>query len=52
MEDKYIIGPDDLLLVTGANGFTGSRVVKTLLEYGFQHIRCFVRPSSNLTALD
>ena len=46
-----IVGPDETVLVTGANGFIGVRVVKTLLDGGFQRIRCFVRPSSNLTRL-
>lgn len=50
--NNYIINFDDLILVTGANGFIGSRVVKTLLEYGFANLRCFVRPSSNLTAFN
>lgn len=47
-----IIGPDDRILITGSNGFIGSRVVDTLLRSGFSNLRCFVRPSSNLTDLD
>ena len=43
----YIVGRDDLILITGANGFIGSRVVKSLLELGFRNLRCFVRPTSN-----
>jgi len=39
---------EQTVLVTGANGFLGVKVVETLLEYGFTNIRCFVRPSSNL----
>jgi nucleoside-diphosphate-sugar epimerase len=46
---KYIVGVDDLVLVTGASGFIGSRVVNCLLERGFRSIRCLVRPSSRLT---
>jgi nucleoside-diphosphate-sugar epimerase len=38
-------------LVTGSNGFIGSRVIKNLLDYGVTNIRCFVRPSSNLSSL-
>jgi nucleoside-diphosphate-sugar epimerase len=47
----WIVSPDETVLVTGAGGFIGTRVVHILLEYGFQHIRCFVRPSSNLARL-
>lgn len=43
---SYIINPDELILVTGASGFIGSRVVATLMSMGFRNIRCFVRPSS------
>jgi nucleoside-diphosphate-sugar epimerase len=46
-----IVGEHDIMLVTGANGFIGSRVVGELLNYGFGKVRCFVRPSSNLTML-
>lgn len=52
MNGDFIIGLDDLILVTGSNGFIGSRVIETLLRYGFTNLRCFVRPSSDLTALD
>jgi nucleoside-diphosphate-sugar epimerase len=38
--------PDDLVLVTGANGFIGSRVVEALLSHGFRRIRCLVRSAT------
>ncbi|HXY51051.1 MAG TPA: NAD-dependent epimerase/dehydratase family protein [Terriglobales bacterium] len=41
-----IIAYDDQILVTGATGFIGSRVVQTLLEKGFRRIRCFARSSN------
>jgi nucleoside-diphosphate-sugar epimerase len=47
-----IAGLDDPILITGANGFIGSRVLETLLSYGFRNLRCFVRPSSNLKRLE
>jgi nucleoside-diphosphate-sugar epimerase len=45
--DNDIIGKDDLILVTGATGFIGSRLVQHLLDRGFRNLRCFVRPFSN-----
>jgi len=51
MENEWIVSTSEPVLVTGANGFIGSRVVKTLLDYGFEQVRCFVRPSSNRTLL-
>jgi nucleoside-diphosphate-sugar epimerase len=47
----YIISQSDRILVTGANGFIGNKVVELLLERGFKNIRCFVRPSSRLDRL-
>ena len=43
--------PSDRILVTGSNGFIGAKVVELLLKYGFNNLRCFVRPSSNLTKI-
>jgi nucleoside-diphosphate-sugar epimerase len=42
----------DRILVTGASGFIGAKVVETLLEYGYSNLRCFVRPSSRLERLN
>jgi len=52
MKNDLIVDSNDLLLVTGANGFIGRRVVKSLFEKGFTNLRCFVRPSSDRTALN
>jgi len=46
-----IIAPDELILITGSNGFLGSKTVETLLDSGFKRLRCFVRPSSDTTRL-
>lgn len=48
MEDKnHLIKHDAQILVTGAGGFIGKRVVTNLLERGFTNIKCLSRPSSN-----
>lgn len=39
---------NDIILVTGAGGYIGSRVVKTALSFGPVHLRCFIRPSANI----
>src|SRR6266480_7804222 len=51
MNCKFIASPKDCILVTGSNGFIGSKVVEKLLEYGFTTVRCLVRPSSKLDRL-
>jgi nucleoside-diphosphate-sugar epimerase len=50
--NAYLIGPDDLILVTGATGFIGSRVVWSLLNLGFRNLRCLARPSSKAEKVD
>jgi nucleoside-diphosphate-sugar epimerase len=45
--NAFIIGPDDPILVTGAGGFIGQRVVRQLLDYGFRKLRCFIRASAD-----
>jgi nucleoside-diphosphate-sugar epimerase len=50
--DFFTIGPDDRILVTGASGFIGSRVVESLIDRGFRNLVCFVRPSSDLAGIE
>lgn len=45
--EGYIVNPEDLFLITGANGFVGAKVLHTLLSYGFEKVRCLVRSRSN-----
>jgi nucleoside-diphosphate-sugar epimerase len=42
---------EERILITGASGFIGGKVVEVLLENGFKNLRCFVRPSSRLESL-
>lgn len=49
--EDFIAKPADRVLVTGAAGFIGSKVVEILLEYGYSNIACFARPSSRLERL-
>ena len=49
---EFIIDRDAPILITGAAGFIGSRVVGQLLAMGFRNLTCFVRPSSDCTGLD
>jgi nucleoside-diphosphate-sugar epimerase len=42
-----IIDKNNIILVTGAGGFIGSRVLNTLLECGFINIRCLVQKSAD-----
>jgi len=47
-----IIDPEDLILVTGASGFIGLRVVEGLLARGHRNLRCLARPTGDLQKLD
>ena len=51
MKKDWIINQANLILITGANGFIGSKVFETLLEYGFTKVRCLVRSSRNFSNL-
>lgn len=42
----------DPVLVTGASGFLGLRLVANLAERGFRDVRCFVRPTSGIRKLE
>lgn len=48
----FVVGPDDPILITGAAGFIGSRVVSGLLDRGFRNILCFTRPTSKLARIE
>lgn len=50
-KQNSLIGANDPVLVTGAAGFIGSRVVANLVEKGFRNILCLVRHSTDLSRL-
>jgi nucleoside-diphosphate-sugar epimerase len=50
--EDFIIGLDDPILITGASGFIGSKVLDSLLDLGFRNLRCFARPSGRLVRLE
>src|SRR6202034_2399939 len=50
--ESFVVNRDDLILITGANGFIGPHVLESLLALGFRNLRCFVRPTSDLTKID
>lgn len=50
--DSFLVTLDDPILVTGAGGFVGSKVVESLLDRGFRNIVCFVRSSGKAAKLE
>ena len=44
---RTLVEPDSKILVTGAGGFIGRRVVASLIENGLTNIRCLVRSARN-----
>jgi nucleoside-diphosphate-sugar epimerase len=49
--EDFIVGKNDPILITGAAGFIGVRLVERLLKAGFCNLRCFARPSSSIDKL-
>lgn len=49
--NDFIIKDDDVILITGAAGFIGVKVVENLLDRGFSNVRCFVRKSIKASKL-
>jgi nucleoside-diphosphate-sugar epimerase len=50
--DPWIVAEDDVILITGAAGFIGSKLVEQLLNLGFRNLRCLARPSARLAKLE
>jgi nucleoside-diphosphate-sugar epimerase len=51
MRNNWIVDKTDLVLITGANGFVGLKVVETLVSLGFKKLRCLVRSNRNISVL-
>lgn len=47
-DQSFIITRDSRILITGATGFIGSKVIAALIERGFTNLRCLIRPSSSI----
>ena len=50
--DTFIIRSDDPILVTGATGFIGLKVVEGLLNHGFLKVRALARSSGKVARLE
>ncbi len=50
--NSFILSSADPILVTGAAGFIGSRVVESLLDRNFRNLVCFGRPSGKLAGIE
>jgi len=50
--DDFIVRQDDVILVTGATGFIGSRLVVNLVDRGFRNLRCLARPSTEVSRVE
>src|SRR5215831_72742 len=48
--NHFIVDDAEPILVTGAAGFIGRRVVESLLQRGFTHIRCLARSGGSTGA--
>jgi nucleoside-diphosphate-sugar epimerase len=46
-----LIQPNEMILVTGATGFIGPSVIRTLLQQGFLNLRLFVRSPGGSAAI-
>src|ERR1700722_13817774 len=51
-QDNFIIRQSDPILVTGATGFIGCKLVEKLLDMGFVNLRCLGRPSGHAQKLE
>jgi nucleoside-diphosphate-sugar epimerase len=49
---KFVIGHDDLILITGATGFIGSKLVAALVDRGYRNLRCLARSSNKIPSLE
>jgi nucleoside-diphosphate-sugar epimerase len=51
-QSDFLLEPDDPILITGANGFIGLRVVENLVDRGFRELTCLTRRPSDSAKLE
>lgn len=51
-QSDFLLGSDDPILITGANGFIGLRVVENLVDRGFRELTCLTRRPSDSAKLE
>jgi nucleoside-diphosphate-sugar epimerase len=49
---KFAIAAGERILITGATGFIGSRVVQALFQFGFRDLVCLARSTSDRSRLE
>ena len=50
-DSSTLVSREDPILITGASGFMGPRVVENLAARGFRNLRCLLRPSSDFAKM-
>ena len=50
-QEPFILAPHERILITGATGFIGSRVLQCLLDRGFRNLLCLSRSGRELPSI-
>jgi nucleoside-diphosphate-sugar epimerase len=52
IDNNFIADEKSNILITGASGFVGARVLNCLLDLGFENICCMARPSGDISRIN